>query len=326
MSIRENIRTAKSNIFTFFSNAGEIKKLVNRVIPVGIPIALALILGYLLAFFIVNSIWAYVFGLLLLVFAVVLFIRYPFSVILIWVLLMPFLQTTISPSFRNAFWLVHRLMPLMAVIGYIVFSKKFNAMKRRSFPKPSPAEIAILIFFSITLINIIVFQSDSTPYIILVYDRIFIPLCLYFFVRMVEPRETDLKRLLPIIFVLVVIESFVGLLSQAAVGLIPAEWASFQGERAIGTFDNPHGYTLSLAFFILLLYHGAMHTDSKIVRAIYLIGVAMGLFGSLNFLYPGKLVRIICCWPGIDRSLSKADHEIWIICDGNHDCSEFDRI
>ncbi len=324
MSIRENIRTAKSNIFTVFSNNGEIKKLVNGVIPIGIPIALALILGCLLAFFIVNSNWAYVFGLLLLVFAVVIFIRYPFSVILIWVLLMPFLQTTFSPSFRNAFWLIHRVMPLMAVIGYIVFSKKFNAMKRRSFPKPSPAEFAILIFFSITLINVIVFQSDSTPYIILIYDRIFIPLCLYFFVRMVEPRETDLKRLLPIIFVLVVIESLVGLLSQTAVGLIPAEWASFQGERAIGTFDNAHGYTMSLSFlhpFALSWCHahGIQNCQGNIPA-----WCSDGIVWSLNFLHQGKLVRIICCWPGINRSLSKADLEIWIIFGCRHDCFEFD--
>jgi O-antigen ligase len=268
-------------MFTSISNNKKIKTLGDILIPIGVPITLALILGLLLAFFIVNSNWVFVFGLLILVLAVILFIRYPFSAIMIWILLMPFLQTTINPAFRNAYWLIHRAMPVMAVVGYIVFSKRFNALKRRSFPKPSPADIAILFFLSITLINIFVFQADRTPYLILIYDRIFVPICLYFFVRIVEPREMDFKRFLPIIFVLVVIETFVGLLSQTAVSLIPAEWASIQGERAVGTFDNAHGYTMSLAFFILLLYHGAMQTKSKTIRVIYLIGVAMGLFGVL---------------------------------------------
>ena len=273
--------TTKTSRFPALSNNQVIRKLRESFIPVGLPITLAIVFGVCFAFLIASNNWPIVVALIFFGFAILVFLRYPFSVILVWLLLMPFLQTTVDPLLRNAFWLVHRLMPLLGVVGYIVFSKKFNAEKRRPFPRPGPAEIAIIVFFLITTINVFVFQSNFTPYIILIYDRIFIPICLYFLVRMIEPRERDLKRFLPIVFILVFIEFIFGVLSQVAVHLIPAEWSMNQGARAIGTFDNVHGYSMSLVFYVLWLYHGAMQTNSKFVRILYLVGAAMGLFGVL---------------------------------------------
>jgi O-antigen ligase len=190
-------------------------------------------------------------------------------------------------------------MPVIALIGYFVYSKKFNSIKRRSFPKPGPAEFAMAVFLAITIANVYLFQSNPLPYIILVYDRIFIPMCLYILVRVIEPRQNDLERILPIAMFLIMIESLIGILSQTAPHLVPAEWAFHQGERAVGTFTSAHGYTMSMVFFILLLYHGAMQRKSGIVRTIYLIGVAFGVMGILLSFTRGSWLGAIVVGVGL---------------------------
>ena len=56
----------------------------NKIFPTGVPILLAIILGTLLAVFIEAQDWALVFAVILIIPAFVIFLRYPFSIILVW--------------------------------------------------------------------------------------------------------------------------------------------------------------------------------------------------------------------------------------------------
>jgi len=240
-----------------------------HLLPKGIPILLGLVLGTLLAFFIVSEEWHLVFGLVLLVPAVILFNTYPFAGLMIWLLLMPFLQTTPTETYRYVYWIVHRALPPLALI-VAALANLFQVPKKRQPVRLGRAEWAMIFYLGLVVLNIFWFHAGSTAYLYLFYDRVFVPFCLYLFVRVVAPREAELKRLMPIAFVIVMVQCVVGVLSWFAPRVLPTDWLTLQGARTTGTLAYPHAYTTTLVVFSFLLFQDAMNRKPGVVRSAFL--------------------------------------------------------
>jgi O-antigen ligase len=248
------------------------------LLPIGLPLLLGLGMGTLLAKFIVDANWPLVFGLILTVPALVLFVTRPFAAILIWIALMPFLQTTVTPASRIVYWLVHRGMPVGA-LAIVVLSAMVGVSKRQRAFKGQPAELAMGLFLGVAVLSVLRLHSSPLAHLYLLFDRLCVPMCLYLLVVLVAPGRTELQKLLPIGLVIVFVECCVVVLASIAPQLLPPEWLRLGAARGTGTLDNPYTYTVSLVFFSFLLYHGAMQRRPGLVRSLYLLGFGVGVFG-----------------------------------------------
>ena len=275
----------------------------------GLLLLLGLGLGVFLAWSIVGEQWALVIGLLLFVPALILFNTYPFAAIIIWIMFMPFLQTTSNSGYRQTYYIVHRALPLVA-LGLTVLAKMLKVAKNRQPLRLGWADLAIALYLGLALVNILYFQPTPLPDLYLFYDQLFVPICLYFFVRVVAPSEQDIKRLMPIALILVLVEVTVGILSWFAPQVLPPEWLTAEGSRTIGTLRYPHAYTTTLVFFCLLLFQNAMQRNPGLVRSILLFTTGFGAVGvflsfsrgswlgglaaaiGLLFMYPKVTVRL----------------------------------
>lgn len=281
----------------------------NHVLPKGIPILLGLGLGILLAFFIVNEDWHLVLGLVLLVPAAILFNTYPFAGLMIWALAMPFLQTTPTQASRYVYWIIHRALPPVA-LAVAVLANLARVSKRRQRVRLGWAEWVMVLYLGLVVLNIFWFHAGSTAYLYMFYDRVFVPFCLYLFVRVVAPGEVELKRLMPVAFVIVMVECVAGVLSWFAPQVLPADWLTLQGARTTGSLAYPHAYTTTLVFFSFLLFQDAMNRKPGVVRSAFLFafgfaavcvfisfsrggwlgGVVAG--AGLLVMYPKTMVRV----------------------------------
>lgn len=129
------------------------------------------------------------------------------------------------------------------------------------------------------MVNIFWFQSSPLSYLYSLCDTVFVPLCLYWLVRLVGPRERELRQLLPIAFVIVVVESVVCILSWLAPEVLPPEWKGAVGARGIGTLGYPHVYTTTLVFSAFLLFQAAMSRKPGVIRSVLLLTWGLGAVG-----------------------------------------------
>lgn len=245
-----------------------------------VPVLLAVVLGVLLALFIVGEQWHLVIGISLLVPSLILFNTFPLVSLLIWLLVNPFLQTAPNDIYRMVYWIIHRAIPPLA-LGIIIVADMVGAKERRRV-KLGRAELAMAAFLAMATLNSFWFHRASLSYLYLVFDRIFVPMCLYLLVRLLAPHERELRYLLPVALVILLVECIVGILSWFAPEILPSHWLSYIGYRTTGTLRFPHAYTTTLVFFAFLLFHDATHRAPGAIRSIFLF--AFGLAAVCVFL------------------------------------------
>jgi O-antigen ligase len=266
-------------------------------------------LGIAVAYLVVAGDWPIALGLGLALPGIILLHRYPFLGLIIWLALAPFLMTTQTEMLRRMYWVIHRALPVAAV-GLIVLSSMLG-IRRRKLPKLSWAELAMAGYLVVSQFSIVYLSNDVMATTFHLYDRVFIPMCLYLLIRLSAPDERDLRRLMPIVFFVCASQSMIGILSWVAPGLLPSMWVEqYVGERTIGSLVNPGTYTIVLIFSGLLLLHAGLNRKPGLVRTLYvsafvvaclcvflsftrsswLGGVAVIL--GLVFLYPKFMIRL----------------------------------
>ena len=236
------------------------------------------VLGIALAFCIVNQQWHLVLALLLLAPALVLFNAYPFGALIIWLLLNAFLQEPPTRAYRMMYWVVHRALP-PAVLALVILALLLRVTRRRRQVKLGLPEVCMLAYLALAVLNVLWFHASPLQQLYLLYDEVFIPFCLYCLIRFTLSSENDVRRLLPVAFVLVLTQFTVGLLSWLAPGVLPSAWLIYQGQRATGTLAYPHAYTTTLLFFGLLLFHAAVTEKSLLLRAAWFSASGLSFIG-----------------------------------------------
>jgi len=277
-------------------------------LPRWLPLLLGLGLGVFLALLIVSDAWPFPIPVVLAVPVVILFLRYPFAAVMIWLLVFPYFVQGSSVADRYAYWIIHRGM-IPAVLGIVILSDWLRVRKREPV-RWGPAELAMVIFVGLAVANILLFARGLQNPVYKFFDRLFVPFCMYWLVRLIAPGEKDLKRFLWVAFVTVVSQSTIGILSWFAPQVLPVHWVHLQGARSVGSLFIPAAYTTTLMFLSLLLFQYAMNRKSRGLRLVVLFTVSLAFFcvflsssrGSwlgglavligLIFIYPRVAIRL----------------------------------
>jgi O-antigen ligase len=297
----------KSLFAKLFKNSGDASFIQARFLPYILPLILGTAFGLIAASLILGGNWFFLVGVVFIVPVVVIFLRYPFIAVLIWLLVFPFFVRETVPGYRYVYWVLHRGM-IPAALGIAILAELLGKEKKRML-RLGVGDVAVVIYLFLSTINILLLNDSPIGTFIRFYDRIFVPFCMYGLVRLTAPNQEDLKRIAWIAPVVIITQSAIGLASWFGVGNLPASWLNREGERTVGTFGNPGVYTTTLVFFALFLFQYAIQSKSTRVRlaCFALVGLSLvSIFFSFSrgswlgallvaigllFLYPRVVVR-----------------------------------
>jgi O-antigen ligase len=307
--ISQILPSRKSLIVAVFGDRGVAYFWETRFLPKWLPLLLGLSLGMLLALLIVSQAWHFLIFVTFAVPAIVLLIRYPFIAVMVWLVVFPFFVRGASVADRYVYWIVHRAL-IPAALGIAILSDGLRVRKKEPV-RFGGAELAMLIFVGLAPANIFLFTQDPQQMVYRLFDRVFVPFCAYWLIRLTALREKNLKLLLGSAFITVVVQSVIGLLAWFAPQVLPPQWLTLQGARTVGTFGNAATYTSTLLFLSLLLFQYAMNCKPSTLRLVLLFTFGLALFcvsfsfsrGSwlgglvvlvgLIFIYPKTVIRLI---------------------------------
>ena len=267
----------KAFVADIFSSRELFHFLEERFLHGALPLLFGLGLGVFLAILANREDWHFLIAAIFLVPAAMLLSRYPFVAILIWLLVFPFFVETPTSAERYIYWMLHRAL-IPATLGFVILTQRLGARRKEQPLRPGPAELAMVTFLILVLLNIFLFSPDTQLNIFHLYDHIFVPFCMYWLVRLTALREEDLKRLLWVALFTAVVQAIIGLLAWFSPETLPTQWLGRQGSRTTGTFGNPAVYSSTLIFLCLFLFQRAMHTASGKFRIVLLSVFTLGFF------------------------------------------------
>ncbi len=211
-------------------------------------------------------------GLLLAIPGLVFLYRNPFIALPIWLLVTPLVtETSGAGLLRKVFWVFHRGLPLLAVLAVLVAALS----GKRRLPRLGWAELAIAGYVVISLVSIAYTSGTALTTFYLFFDRVLAPVSIYLLVRLLEPTEEQLKKLVTPLAIFIAIQTFIGMASWVAPGMLPDHWLERLGTRTIGSLGHPNVFGVSMLTAALVMIH-ALHTDSERPRQRrWLFGVAI---------------------------------------------------
>jgi len=254
-------------------------------------IFMPLAFGYLA----VSGQWFIAAAILLFLPAFVLMVRNPFLAIFGWLAIGPFI-IVIPSSMQPVYWLVHRLLPVGALT--ILWINNIIGLQTRKFPKPNIAEWSMLLYVFVSLVSVITTNNDPFDVITVLYDRVLIPMSLYFLIRIWSPQEKDIKQLIPMLLVLVFSQVSIGLLAWFYPSVLPNYWLDWAGQRTTGSLRSYGAFVSAMLFAGLPILHTALNSESGLWRKMLFFGFFLSIFGAFfSFSRAGwlALAVVIAC-------------------------------
>jgi O-antigen ligase len=255
--------------------------------------------GIGVAFLVVNGLWYAAVALVLTLPAFVLLHRAPLAGVAVWLLATPFVAVTQSGSVREAFWLFHRVLPIGLLAILVVAT--MTRVSPRALAALGWPEVMIAGLVAASVLSIVFTSSAPVATVILLYDRVVVPICLYLIVRLLAPDQRDLMRLGPVVLVVLGIEGLIGLVSLARPGMLPSAWL-VGSERATGTFADPDVFGTTMVFCGLFALHwGLTSRRGWVLRIGSVLAFAFAMvmvfltFSRGNWL-AGLVVLAGCAW------------------------------
>ena len=250
----------------------------------------------------------FVVPLLLLAPAAIIFVRYPFVAVMLWLLIFPFVARDVVGFQAQIYRVVHLIM--IPVTLWLVTIKSW-AQGRKLEVKFGLPEYIMVLSLLWTIGNIYVFGTQPFKLVMHMYDRVFVPYSMYWLVRIIAPTPEDIRRLLPIAFFTLMVQAGIGILSWFYPSVLPLQWQAVSAEeRVVGTFRNPAVYTSTLLFLAMLIFQYGMSSKARWLRALGILAIGLAFFctlisfsrGSwlggivvlvgLTMLYPGVFIRL----------------------------------
>ncbi len=270
-------------------------------------ISFGLLLGAITALLISQGYWVIAFAAAAAVPLIILLSAHPFTGVMIWLLVMPFVS--VLPNSDLVYWAVYRLMPPL-LLCLAIMSRIF---KVREHPpvRFGPPEVTMGILILVVPGTILFSQSDPGLALIRFGDRMILPFCMYLVIRLSAPREKEFSQLKWVALFIAISQSAIGFLSWIAPQVLPQLWHYLQGQRTTGSLKDPDLYAAMLIFSATILIHAAVNHKSKLIRLILLLaagscavftilsleraawlgGVLVGI--GLLFLYPRIMFRLV---------------------------------
>ncbi len=214
-------------------------------------------LSVVVAYLVVADLWPFAIVLVLALPIFALLHRYPLTGLFVWLLLAQFLVLTDSSMLRRLYWLIHRALPPIT-IGIILLSHMLHVHKRK-LPRLGGAELIMVGYLVVTQLSVLYLSDDVQANTIYVYDRIFVPMCLYLLIRLLHPTEQDLRRLIPVFIFVLVAQSIIGILSWSAPQVLPSAWLDRAGSRTTGSLQSYSVFTVTAVTCGLLILQSALN-------------------------------------------------------------------
>jgi O-antigen ligase len=283
----------------------------DRFLPAWLPALLGLAMGVAASVLIVTDQLIFLIPLACAVPATIIFLRYPFVAVLAWVLIFPFVSENPTMGGRLIFYLVHRLM-VPAALGVVLLSDWLRVHKKAPV-RFGRAELMMLCFLLLVVANIVLLTADQpqTRQFIRFYDRLLVPLCMYWLIRLYAPGERDLRRLGWAAAFVVVTQVVIGLVGWFQPVLLPDYWLGREGQRTVGTLGNPAVYTNTLLFFGLISLHFGMQCRSRVARAALTAVFVLAYVGVFYSFSRGSwlggllvLMGVLALYPHVLRKLT----------------------
>ena len=207
--------------------------------------------------------------------------RYPLSVIMIWLLVMPFLVDDAGGTLRKIFWITHRALPVIALLVIVASSRL--GFREKQLPRLGWPELAMAAYVVFTLLSIgYLSQSDRALYDL--YDRVVIPMALYLVVRLEEPDERDLRRFVPVVLFVLLSQAAVGWLGWLAPQALPGDWLDRAGTRTTGSLREVSVYGTTMVFAGALVLHAGWHAHRRTRRVIlFAAAILAGVMVFMTF-------------------------------------------
>jgi O-antigen ligase len=227
--------------------------------------------------------------------AALLLLHYPFAAILLWVLVMPYFLE-LSTEAGPATWGLHRLM----VPGMLVVIAIYGVLGiRRVAFRVHPYDFAIAAFLVLGVVNILVFGPNPIRFLVAFYDKVTVPIMLFWLVRAIGLRNADLGRLVLVGLITIAVQGAIGALSWFAPSLLPDAWVGRAGERATGTFGGPAPFTITLVFFGLLALHWVGQRRTLLDRVVLAGGAIAAFLGAFISLSRGSWLGALAAFLGL---------------------------
>ncbi|HWQ16148.1 MAG TPA: O-antigen ligase family protein [Roseiflexaceae bacterium] len=239
-----------------------------RLLQAGLPLLLGLGLGVAASVLITGGRLIFLVPLACAVPAAIVFLRYPLVAVFLWALVFPFVVENPAGSGRVVFTLIHRAS-VPAAFGLVVLADWLR-VRRQPQVRFGRAELAMLCFLLLVIGNIVVLTAElpQIRQFIRFYDRLFVPFCMYWLIRLYAPGERDLRRLAWVAAFVVVTQVVIGLIGWFRPAMLPDYWLGRAGERTVGTLGNPAVFSTTLLFFGLIALRYAMQPRSWLAQSL----------------------------------------------------------
>jgi O-Antigen ligase len=228
-------------------------------------------IGYLVA----AGLWYVALALVLALPWFVVLHRYPLVAITVWLFASPLVSATDGSTVRQVYWVVHRALPVAALAALAVSA--LLGLRTRELPRLGWAEALMGGYVVVTLLSIAYTAPDAFANAYVLYDSVVVPMCLYLLVRLSDPDEEDVRRLVPAVVFIVGTQAAVALLSWSTPEVLPDEWTRKAGQRTTGTLRSADVFGTTMVFCgLFLLYVGARaRRPLRRVAAVALFMLAM---------------------------------------------------
>ncbi len=257
----------------------------------------ALLVAAATAHLVAGGQWTVALALILVLPGFVLVHRAPLSVLFMWLLLVPFL-TRMSGGARYAYWLLHRGLPVLALVVVVVMG--WLGMRSRPLARVGWPEAMMLGYVVASIISVVYSSEETSQSLTVLYDRVLIPMCLYLLVRLLRPTEKAFGLLVVAAAFVVLSQTVVGALSWVAPGVLPSDWLSRAGTRTTGSLASPSTYGVTLLGAGLILVHGAAYTrdatKARVLRLLFTVSIVMAVLTLNRAVWLATVLVLVALW------------------------------
>jgi O-antigen ligase len=254
--------------------------------------------GVAIAYLSTQGYWYVAVVLLLLTPAFVILQRHPLVGVAVWMVLTPLVVATESSAIRQIFWVIHRTLP--PVVLLLVVAGSISGASSRRLTRLGLPELLMGGYVAASVLSLMLTSDAFGPGLVLLYDRVVMPMCLYLIVRLLEPTSHDLRWLALVALCTLAVEIPVGVLTIASPGSVPEIWL-VGAQRASGTFGDPDTYGTAMILCAVILLHAGTVTTRRGIHLLYLFGFTAAMimvfltFSRANWL-AGLVAFVGCLW------------------------------
>lgn len=270
-----------------------------KALSTWLPLVIGGLLGILVASLVLQQNWVALLAILMIVPVLALFFYYPFITVIIWLLIFPFFISEVLPGARQLYWLLHRAMIPGALIALISLS--ILGIRKIKNVRFGLVDAVMLAYLALCVSNILMLSARPNTQLIHFYDRIFVPFCMYWLIRVIRPGQIDFERLVPVAFIIIFSQGTIGILSWFAPQVLPPKWLGRLGERTVGTFGNPAVFTTTLLFAVVILTQTLWRDSSqkKLPTVMSFLTVALAFFLVFFSFSRGSWLGALPVWIGL---------------------------